>query len=332
MYKKRIQCKACVGLQRFIMFSLSKGCDSHESNLIRLHPKTGGVNIDFGGQCFHGVSTDLFFGLDLNDLSQTYQNTRKFNISISVNPNHWDVEQLLSYLTLGELECTQKCRFHGDIDTKLRASSKLMDLLKLKEFDVDGAHYIYDSVGAACNPSYASVSHRKGNAFEKSSSHFEIKFRRQSGEEGPDEYLCLNIHLMPEKVRPYGKPHALERLKKAINLFYAELGLSGTASHPYIFRTNLKLALKVTLDDHEAQGFSCKHEQSLEALQNRNEAAIYTQAAYQKKGLSLWDVIEQAEKKKSDASVNAAIITTDESTQAAEVKPALNAWSKKLAF
>ena len=309
------------------MLRSSKNDDSHKGNLIRLHPKTGGVNIDFGGQRFHGVSTDLFFGLDSNDLSQTYQNTRKFNISIAVNPNHWGVDQLLSYLTFGDLERTHKCALHGDIDTGLRASKKLMNLLKLNQFNVDGVHYVYDSIGVACNPLYASVSHRRGNAFETSSSHFEIKFRRQSGEEGPGEYLCLNIHLMPENSRPYGKSHALERLKQAIHLFHAELGLSNTPSHPYTFCTSLKLALNVTLDDYEAKGFSCKHEESLDALEDHDVAVQYRRDSSTNKGLSLWDYVKKDDKQKLDA----ATVTTNVSLSE-EVKPVVNAWAKTRTF
>jgi hypothetical protein len=314
------------------MFNVGKNYDAQESNLIRLHPKAGGVDIDFGSQHFRGVSADLFFGLDLNDFSRTYQNTRKLNISISINPSHWDVEQFLSYLTAGNLERTQKCTFHGDRDTGLRASNKLMSLLKFDHFDVDGVHYAYDSIGAACNRSYASVSHRKGNVFEKSSSHFEIKFRRQSGEEGPDEYLCLNIHLMPEKILPFGKPQALERLKQAIRLFYAELGLSSTASNPYTFRTNLKLALTVTLGDYEENGFSCKHEQSLDALENNGVAVKYTHFASENRGLSLWSYVQKAEKEKLHIALDAVSVTTDVPSPAEDVKSAPNAWSKKLAF
>lgn len=301
------------------------------SNLIRLHPQSGGENIQFGGQYFHGVSSDVFLGLDLNDLSQTYQNSRKLNLSISVNPACWSTEDLLSYLTFGELERTQKCKFHGDIDTGLRASEKLKGLLQLKQLnhaiEVDGIAYAYHSIGVACNARYQSVSHRQGNPFEKSSSHFEIKFRRQSGEEGSDEYLCLNIHLMPESTKSYGKEHALARLKQAIRLFYAELGLN-IAPASYKPLTSLRAALHVTRDNYEELNFSCKHRQSQDVLENSILASQHTYSKSSSNGLSLWDYI---------SSNNPSLIQPAQSSEKVknpsppevDAKPVVNAWSKK---
>lgn len=319
------------------MFSLAKKSKPRERNLIRLHPKTGGVNINFGGQEFHGVSTDVFFGLDLNDFSQTYQNSRKFNISISVNPVSWSTENLLSYLTFGELERTPKCDFHGDIETKLHASKKLKNLLKLDQLEhvliVDGVPYVYDSIGVACNRGYKSVSHRQGNAFEKSSSHFEIKFRRQSGEEGPDEYLCLNIHLMPENNRAYGQSQAIVRLKQAIHLFYAELGVL-IAPSSYVSSTSLKTALRVTLDNYEELGFSCKHRQSQDVLENNAIATQHTHRKASSSGLSIWDYVEPSLTAKSRTSlgepVYASVTSNDAAPSEDDAKPVANAWSKKL--
>ncbi|MDF1683447.1 MAG: hypothetical protein P1U36_02195 [Legionellaceae bacterium] len=314
--------------------------------MIRLHPKTGGVNINFGDQYFHGVSADVFFGLDLNDFSQTYQNSRKFNLSISVNPSCWSTEDLLSYLTLGELERTSKCDFHGDIETKLHASKQLKKLLKLEQlghvFVVDGMHYIYDSIGVACNRRYQSVSHRQGNAFEKSSSHFEIKFRRQPseheiGEQEADEYLCLNIHFMPENTRAYGKGHTLERLKQAIHLFYAELDLP-TTPVSYTSSTSLKIALRVTLDNYEELGFSCKHKKSQNVIERHALATHYTHSKSNQRGLSLWDYVATSEETKLHSSLSESVSSSVASSNTAppeddvksDIKPVVNAWSKKL--
>jgi hypothetical protein len=325
------------------MYRSAKKNKPRANNLIRLHPKTGGVNINFGGQEFHGVSTDVFFGLDLNDFSQTYQNSRKFNISISVNPGSWSTESLLSYLTSGELESTLKCDFHGDIETKLHASRKLKNLLKLEELDhvliVDGMPYIYDSIGVACNRGYKSVSHREGNAFENSSSHFEIKFRRQSGEEGPDEYLCLNIHLMPENNQAYGQSQAIARLKQAIHLFYAELGLSIMPSS-YVSSTSLKTALRVTVDNYEELGFSCKHKKSQGVIENNMIASQYTHRKASSIGLSVWDYVEPSMKAKSQVStgkntktsVTGNDVAPPEDDMKSDVTPVVNAWSKKLSL
>lgn len=315
------------------MFSVRKNHDVRESNLIRLHPKAGGVNINFGRQYFQGVSTDIFFSLDERDLRKTYHSTRKLNISISVNPMCLSVEQFLSYVTSGKLERTQKCTFHGDIETGLYASNRLMELLSFKQFDIEGKRYVYDSIGVACNQAYASVSHRKGNDFENSSSHFEIKFRRQSDTQGPKEYLCLNIHLMPEHSRSYGWSEALERLKQAICLFYTELGLGTHSNTSHTFRTNFRLALNVTLNNYEKEGFSCKHEQSLDVLETNAMAVRYTHDASKNTGLSLWDYAEKTkrtQKNKKHAALNAATATMDTSLEVAEEKPRPNAWAKKL--
>ena len=50
-----------------------------DDNLVRLHPKDGGVEIKYGNQKFSGVSSDVFVGLDKFDMSKPYLITRKFN-------------------------------------------------------------------------------------------------------------------------------------------------------------------------------------------------------------------------------------------------------------
>ena len=304
------------------MFKSSKKNDVQTSNLIRLHPKKGGVDIIFGGQSFHGVSTDVFLGLDQNDLSQTYQKTRKFNLSLAVNPNLWRVEQFLSYLTSGNLESTSKCMFHGDRETGLNASHNLMNLLPLHRFHIDGVCYVYDSIGVACNWGYAPVSQRQGNNFENTSSHFEIKFR---AENEPNTYLCLNIHVMPERTRKYGQREALERLEQAIRLFYAELGLLNTGAYPYKSCTHLKTALKVTADNYDKQGFSCKHGRSLDALDNYAVAQEYRPH----RGTFLFGNCIEKALKETKPSV---CLMVESSPQADEKPPSTNAWSKKLTF
>ena len=243
-----------------------------KGNLIRLHPKQGGLTIDYVNQRFCGVSTDVFFGLDLNDFSQPYQITRKFNMSIAINPNHWSTEAFLAHLTNGKLEKNKKCALHGDINSGLSAHENLLSLLHRQTFHVDGVLFTYDSIGVACNSAYGPVAHRTGNDFENSTSHFEIKFRRESERALPQEYLCLNIHLMTETGKSFGKTQAIERLKQGISLFYAELGLRAG----YNPDTDLQSALTVTLDNYVARGFSCKHKASLAVLLEYHEVKRYT--------------------------------------------------------
>jgi hypothetical protein len=328
------------------VFSSSQKNKPSNSNLVRLHPKSGGVDINFNNQRFHGVSSDVFLGLDLNDYSRTYQNTRKLNLSISVDPCSWKTEDLLSYLTHGELQCTSKCTLHGDKATGLLASPELLKLLKLAQFpdgfQVDGLHYVYDSIGVACNPGYESVSHRQGNAFKTSSSHFEIKFLCQTDERGSGEYLCLNIHLMPDNTGSYGKIHALERLKQAINLFYAELGLK-IAPASYKASTSLRTALNVTLDNYENMGFACIHGKSQEAIENNTVALKYTKDSSGSQGLSLFDYISTTKMQKQHKNMKKIVGVSDDATADVAVLPAndkqseqseqdSNAWSKKLTF
>lgn len=244
------------------------------SNLIRLHSEKGGLSIDYGQQRFQGVSTDLFFGLDLNDFSRPYQITRKFNLNISINPNHWSTKACLDFLTNGRLEKTQKCTLHGDIDSGLCAHENLLNLLSPDAFNVDGVYYEYDSIGVACNHAYAPVGHRIENEFENRASHFEIKFRRVSDDALPQEHLCLNIHLTQETSQPFGKVDVMARLKQGIALFYAELGLCAA----YTRCTDLKSALTVNLDNYVARGFSCRHKASLAVLSQHNDAKMYTRA------------------------------------------------------
>ena len=311
------------------------------SNLIRLHPITGGVDINFGTQYFQGVSPDVFLGLDLNDFSKTNQITRKLNLSISVDPRDWKTEDLLSYLTKGQLQRTSKCELHGDKNTGLIASPRLRTLLMLEQLSntitVVGLRYVYDSIGVACNPGYKSVSHRQGNAFETSSSHFEIKFLRQTDEPGPAEYLCLNIHLMPDNTGSYKKEHAIERLKQAIHLYYAELGLK-TAPASYQSSTRLRAALKVNLANYEKMDFACIHGKSQEAIGNNAVALHYTKDSSIHEGYSLFDFVSTT-KKQNRHKKKIARVPYDDATDTAvlpendkQPEQAVNAWSKKPTF
>jgi hypothetical protein len=249
-----------------------------ERNLVRLHPNDGGRVVDFGNQKFQGVSTDLFFGLDFNDFSSPYRITRKLNISIAINPNYLSTQNFLALVTSGALKQTAKCKLHGDKDTGLLASNFLKKLLSPAKFTVNNVDYEYDSIGIACNQNYEKVSSRIVNDVENSSSHFEIKFQRRSDGTHPEELLCLNIHLVPEKNKILGQKEAIERLTQGINLFYAELGLFNTASSVHTPLTNLRSALSVTMENYESYGFSCRHNESLDVLNKYNIAKKYTVA------------------------------------------------------
>ena len=183
-------------------------------------------------------------------------------------------QAFLSHFTNDSLTTTTKCTFHGDKESGLEAHANLMKLLKITNFQINGVSYSYDSIGVACNSSYDPVSHRKGNDFESRSSHFEIKFLKQSETALSKEYLCLNIHLTNEADDLFGKEKAIERLTQGINLFYAELGLNSPAA-AYRLKTKLQSAMSVTLDNFEARGFSCRHEESLEVLENYRIAKQY---------------------------------------------------------
>lgn len=315
---------------------------SPKGNLARVHPTTGGVNIDFGGQCFHGVSSDLFLGFDINDPSQTYQNTRKLNLSISINPGEYSTAAFLSFLTQnglnntenvpGCLTRTKKCKYHGDAETGLRASVKLLKMLSYQSFDVDGLHYEFDSIGVACNESYGSVGHRKGNAFKNSSSHFEIKFKKLPADSPPYEYLCLNIHLKPKATQGFGKSAALQRLEQAIGLFYAELGLQPS----YKCSTALKQSLTMTEANYKQNGFGCKHKHSQEVLEDNILAKSYRHGGKENEVFSLLDYLKAPKQKKGDTQLKRAapqlahampLSAGDLSKDEISVKPTKNAWN-----
>ena len=76
---------------------------------------------------FQGISPDIFIGLDRYDPSSAYQITRKFNISLQINPALWSGDDFFKYFTQGKedgsdpfesnaLESTKKCDIHEDDD------------------------------------------------------------------------------------------------------------------------------------------------------------------------------------------------------------------------
>lgn len=277
------------------------------NNLIRLHPKEGGINIQYGNQLFQYVSPDLYIGLNLLDLINPYIITHKLNLSIAVNPKEWSTKSFFSYLTQAPdgddpfdskvLAKTKKCVIHGDKKTHLHAHENLMrildqaDLIKLNApvlgFDIQGARYVYHSVGVACNPNYAAVSQRQDNPVENKASHFEIKFKKESNDIAVDEFLCLNIHLMAESRSGFGRDKVLSRLEQAIRLFYSELSLLHSKS-PYHPQTNLKSILNATVDNYKDYGLSCQHPRSLEVLNQRDEVIEYSATSRKSTTLSLF--------------------------------------------
>lgn len=255
-------------------------------NLVRIHPNEAGKTVDFGGQRFVGVSPDIFIGLDSFDSSNAYIITRKFNISIKINPKLWSSGDFFRFLTEGQsvgsdpfktkaLEKVEKCSIHGDDETNLRAHANLKALLcqadlnqlsdKTGGFKVNDAIYAFHSIGVAANEDYAPVCQRN-------TSHFEIKFQRQ-GDLLPLEFLCLNIHLMAELDRKFDQEAVMNRLNQGIRLFYAELGVLKKPFHP---QTRLKDAMGITLDNFERQHFSCIHTESLNVLEAHHEAKAHT--------------------------------------------------------
>lgn len=253
-----------------------------ESNLIRLHPKDGGISCTFNGQIFEGLSPDVFAALNLRDYSELYMVTRKFNISVAVNPALWPAEAFFCYLTCGvdgqdpfackALKKTDKCSIHGDQETGLCAHSNLLRLLGVGAhstgFKVNASTYVFDSIGVATELGYKGVNHRVDNDFDNSTSHFEIKFKRID-RTLPLEYLCLNFHLRPDLEKPFGSKATLERLNVAFQLFFRELGVLPELGKPV---TCLRKALEVTPDNFKDKGFSCRHKRSLEVLDNYEEA------------------------------------------------------------
>ena len=288
----------------------------NENRLVRLHPRDGGKQVMFNSQNFQGVSVDIFVALDAMDVSAPYCITRKLNINIAIDPSAWNTTAFFEYFTQGNstetnpfkskaLSKTSKCEIHGDENTGLIAHNHLMallqptDLITSKEtsqpcaFDVDGVRYVYDSIGVASNKSYGAVDNRQHNTFEGHSSHFEIKFRRQSHGACPYEYLYLNIHLTKDAKNIFGKKEVCERLRQGIRLFYSELGVLNTKGASNPLQTNLKSSLNVTLANYDSSQFSCIHPTSLDVLKRYNDAKKYKAPSHE---LSLWALVTNKSK------------------------------------
>lgn len=261
-----------------------------DDNLVRLHPKDGGVEIKYGNQKFSGVSSDVFVGLDKFDMSKPYLITRKFNISIAVNPTKWPAKDFFKTFMVGgpkrgcpfdtnALAKTKKSNIHGDDKTGLLASKELLGILNQKGlikpsgkqngFMVGHEIYVYDSIGVAANNDYNKITTRT----ENNSSHFEIKFRKLSNGI-PKEELRLNIHLSAT-AKSYGKEAVCERLKAAVLLFYAELGALNDPYKQYKTSTDIRSFLSVNLEDYDFNGLSCRHAKSKEVLEEYTVAKKY---------------------------------------------------------
>ncbi len=260
-------------------------------NLIRLHPNEGGRNASLSEQYFQGVSPDVFIALDLNNMTTPFIITRKFNITIKINPKSFTCEEFFRFFTraqdsksdpfdTGALAPTDKCVIHGDKEKGLQASSNLMTLLCQENlervdgntcsFKVNNSHYSFHSIGVAANQNYGPVG-------DRDTSHFEIKFKRQDASGSPTEFLCLNIHLTAGYNKLFNKLAVKDRFEKAIRLFYAELGvLKGSISS----QTRFKTAMIVNLENYMEHKFSCKNEQSINVL------AVYKKAKANTESLS----------------------------------------------
>lgn len=300
--------------------------------LIRIHPKDGGTKIVFNKHLFLGVSPDIFLTIDRADNTQAYQITRKLNLCIQINPKAFPAEDFFRYVTRGSskedpfamsLKKTSKCGIHGDSDTGLCAHPELLKRLKLHlknlpgeesiGFEVDGARYVFDSVGVAANHDYGAVGRRQNNLFINHSSHFEIKFCRQ-GRIPPYETICLNIHLQGSE-NNFGKKEVLNRLEASIRLFYRELGvLVDDTSEP---ETLLRTALKVDHMNHEPKGFSIDHPTSLAISQKAIDAKKYIKRKDDPRGYRLLDCLSQGFHKSAEATA----ISTEKETETELVFP-----------
>jgi hypothetical protein len=252
-------------------------------SLVRLHTKTGGVKIEFAGEHFASVSPDIFVNLDRHDPGIIYRITRKFNLTIGINPDKWSAEDFFRYFTRGKdhdgkladpfttgaLRSEAKCAIHGDKESRLYPSPALINFLGEGNLDkvltLDKVTYTFDSVGVAANRHFAAVDHREDNPFASTGSHFELKFRRISAaaaDQPTEEYLCLNIHLTQNQLG--NKAGVTKRFKKAIRLFSAELGIR--KPDRYVPATRLAKSLSVHLENYDTQGFSYRHPLSEAAL------------------------------------------------------------------
>lgn len=258
----------------------------HEPNLIRLHPTSGGTSLIFETHSFERVSPDVFIALDHYSPS-AHIITRKFNLTLSVNPDLWPVREFFDHFTNGALSHTQKCRFHGDKETGLLESNNLLDDLKAPlaikgpapfTFSVrvgtECFDYRYDSIGVAANERFGAVSQRKDTPFFNQTSHFEIKFCRLNPKSIQTEYLCINIHLQATTSQAVDRVAVHRHFKKGIRLFYHELGILPKQTMP--FQTRLRDALCVMKNNAHAYQFSPSSVQSKNVMENNACLAQYS--------------------------------------------------------
>ncbi len=328
------------------MYTIKNSNNDTEDNLVRLHPKNGGKDIDFLNHRFVGVSPDIFIGLDHNDMSKAYRITRKFNISISVNPDEWSAKNFFQAFAAGGLndECpfitealkpTAKCKIHGDKATGISPSSYLLKILNQNDFIkpqniensfmVDDEIYVLDSIGVAANHKYNAVSQRAENAYGNNTSHFEIKFKKQSSG-NVRELLCLNIHLCATTKNRNGRPQIFDRLTAGVRLFYAELGCLNIS---YKAVTDLRSILNATLDNYQDKNLSCRHQKSIDVLNKYQEAKINNSAS-EIRMTTLTDYIVKKNKKTSKAKKPANIdtpTTSDAKEDTVKKKVVYSSWA-----
>lgn len=207
-----------------------------DCNMVRLHPKTGGVRLTFNNQNFKGVSFDVFSQLDSYDAASIYRVSRKANMTIKINPKELKPDaffkKLVGVSKEGRLQGRdQKSSYNGDT---VEPTKYLQDLLP--NFQLDDTNYVFDSVGIAAGKGYASYNHRR-------SSHMEIKFLRQ-GANLPmgGEHLVLNLHL---SACDTSRGDPFQRLENCIGLFY-HLACTDKSKESGALMTTLQ---KITLDN-----------------------------------------------------------------------------------
>lgn len=227
--------------------------------LIRIHPKAGGADRNFGGHRWRGVVWDKYVFLNKADRAAFYEEVLKFNVNISMNTTEGtacrdffyqvttaveidDTGKKIAINPFGTaLKKTRKCEIHGDKETGLYPSAWLIDKLSRSDlksakkgppcFSLGDDVYVFYSVGVAANWDLRPVDRDDpGTKFASRTSHLEIKFTKKlaPGTKEHPQLVCLNVHLQSaykheKSPKDFTVKAALGRLATAIEFFYVEL-------------------------------------------------------------------------------------------------------------
>jgi hypothetical protein len=213
--------------------------------MIRVHPSCGGLRIQNEDDFFQGVSTDVFFQLDLFDPSQTYHVTRKINMTIQIDPSLVPCDAFFeSFIESGNLHEKGKSIYCGN--TGQGGLVARLGSIPLHSFVIQGEPYAFDSIGIAAGEGFVGLNGRR-------CSHLEIKYvSRQT----PLESMVLNLHLSSKHGSGYNLQAVRKRFHACMNLFEVLLRRSKQVLRVLPKHLDVKVLRELTLANFSECGYS----------------------------------------------------------------------------